>query len=42
MFERRPTYAGKISVYDSSIYIADAALHLMATNPELGIKNPYR
>ena len=33
---------GKISVYDSSIYIADAALHLMATQPELGIKNPYQ
>jgi putative spermidine/putrescine transport system substrate-binding protein len=33
---------GKISVYDSSIYIADAALHLMATQPDLGIKNPYQ
>jgi putative spermidine/putrescine transport system substrate-binding protein len=33
---------GKISVYDSSIYIADAALHLMTKNPELGIKNPYQ
>jgi putative spermidine/putrescine transport system substrate-binding protein len=32
---------GKVSVYDSSIYIADAALHLMQTNPELGITNPY-
>ena len=32
---------GKVSVYDSSIYIADAALHLMQTNPELGIANPY-
>jgi putative spermidine/putrescine transport system substrate-binding protein len=36
------TYAGKISVYDSSIYIADAALHLMQTTPDLGIKNPYQ
>jgi putative spermidine/putrescine transport system substrate-binding protein len=35
-------YAGKVSVYDSSIYIADAALHLMTTQPELGIKNPYQ
>jgi putative spermidine/putrescine transport system substrate-binding protein len=32
---------GKVSVYDSSIYIADAALHLIQTNPELGITNPY-
>ena len=34
--------AGKISVYDSSIYIADAAVHLMATKPDLGITNPYQ
>jgi len=33
---------GKVSVYDSSIYIADAALHLMQTNPDLGITNPYQ
>jgi putative spermidine/putrescine transport system substrate-binding protein len=32
---------GAISVYDSPIYIADAALYLMATQPELGITNPY-
>lgn len=35
-------YGGKVSIYDSSIYIADAALHLMQTNPELGIENPYQ
>ncbi len=34
-------YAGKITAYDSPIYIADAAVYLMATNPELGITNPY-
>jgi putative spermidine/putrescine transport system substrate-binding protein len=33
---------GKVSVYDSSIYIADAALHLMQTDPDLGITNPYQ
>jgi putative spermidine/putrescine transport system substrate-binding protein len=33
---------GKISVYDSSIFIADAALHLMATQPDLGITDPYQ
>ncbi len=33
--------AGKISVYDAPIYIADAAVLLMSTKPELNIKNPY-
>jgi putative spermidine/putrescine transport system substrate-binding protein len=33
--------AGKISVYDSPIYIADAALHLKATQPDLKIDNIY-
>ncbi|HEX6139559.1 MAG TPA: extracellular solute-binding protein [Candidatus Limnocylindria bacterium] len=34
--------AGKVSVYNSSIYIADAALHLKKTNPELGIEDIYQ
>jgi len=34
--------AGAISVYNSSIYIADAALHLMSTQADLGITNPYQ
>jgi putative spermidine/putrescine transport system substrate-binding protein len=34
-------YKGKITAYDSPIYIADAALYLMATQPDLGIKYPY-
>ncbi len=42
VWEGGAAYKGKISVYDSSIYIADAALHLMATKPDLGIKNPYQ
>ena len=33
---------GKVSVYDSSIYIADAALRLKNTQPDLGIDNPYQ
>ncbi len=33
--------AGKVSVYDSPIYIADAALHLKTTQPDLGIDNIY-
>jgi putative spermidine/putrescine transport system substrate-binding protein len=32
---------GKVTAYDSPIYIADAAVYLMATRPELGIQNPY-
>ena len=32
---------GRVQAYDGPIYIADAALYLMAHNPELGIKNPY-
>lgn len=34
-------HGGKVSIYDSADYIADAALHLMTTQPDLGIKNPY-
>jgi putative spermidine/putrescine transport system substrate-binding protein len=42
VWEGGSMYAGEISVYDSSIYIADAALHLMTTKPDLGITNPYQ
>jgi putative spermidine/putrescine transport system substrate-binding protein len=42
VWEGGSEYAGKISIYDSSIYIADAALHLMTTTPDLGIENPYQ
>lgn len=42
VWEGGSAYKGKISVYDSSIYIADAAIHLMKTKPELGIKDPYQ
>ena len=42
VWEGGSKYEGKISVYDSSIYIADAALHLMTKRPELGIKDPYQ
>ena len=34
-------YKGKISVYDESSYIADAALYLKFHEPKLGIENPY-
>lgn len=41
IFDPSSPYAGKFSVYDAPIYIADAAVVLMKTRPELGIKNPY-
>jgi putative spermidine/putrescine transport system substrate-binding protein len=34
-------YRGKVTAYDNPIYIADAALYLKATKPELGIDNVY-
>ena len=34
--------AGKISVYNYMIFIADAALHLKQTNPDLGIDDIYQ
>jgi putative spermidine/putrescine transport system substrate-binding protein len=41
MFESGTPADGAISVYDNAIYIADAAVYLMATQPDLGISNPY-
>jgi putative spermidine/putrescine transport system substrate-binding protein len=40
-FEPDSPYAGSITVYDSPIFIADAAMYLMAHNPDLGITDPY-
>jgi putative spermidine/putrescine transport system substrate-binding protein len=34
-------YKGKITAYDAPIYIADAAVYLKATKPELNITDPY-
>src|SRR5215467_8995439 len=34
-------YAGKISVYDGPIYMADGARYLKAHDPSLGITDPY-
>jgi putative spermidine/putrescine transport system substrate-binding protein len=42
IFEGASAYKGKISIYDSSIYIADAAIHLMQKKPDLKITNPYQ
>jgi putative spermidine/putrescine transport system substrate-binding protein len=41
VFDKASEQKGKVTAYDSPIYIADAALYLMATQPDLGIKDPY-
>ncbi len=41
VFDQAGAQKGKVTAYDSPIYIADAALYLMATKPELKIKDPY-
>jgi putative spermidine/putrescine transport system substrate-binding protein len=41
VFDAESPYAGKISAYDSPIYIADAAVYLMTHSPELEITDPY-
>jgi len=41
VFDGAGKYAGKVTAYDSPIYIADAALYLMKTKPDLKIKDPY-
>lgn len=41
VFDKASDHRGKITAYDSPIYIADAAVYLMAHKPELKITNPY-
>jgi putative spermidine/putrescine transport system substrate-binding protein len=41
VFEPDSPYAGKLTAYDSPIYIADAAMYLKAHQPDLGITDPY-
>ena len=41
VFDPDSPHKGKVTAYDSPIYIADAALYLMSTKPELGITNAY-
>ncbi|MCW2991533.1 MAG: spermidine/putrescine transporter substrate-binding protein [Solirubrobacterales bacterium] len=41
VFDDASKHAGKVTAYDNPIYIADAALYLKATQPDLGIDNPY-
>jgi putative spermidine/putrescine transport system substrate-binding protein len=42
IFEDGADFAGDISIYDSSIFIADAALFLKNTQADLGITDPYQ
>ena len=42
IWDPNTAYKGKISIYDDSIFIADAALYLKATQPDLGIDDPYQ
>jgi putative spermidine/putrescine transport system substrate-binding protein len=41
VFDEAGQHKGKVTAYDNPIYIADAALYLKATKPELKIENPY-
>ncbi len=41
VFDDAAEHSGAVTAYDSPIYIADAAVYLMATQPDLGIENPY-
>ncbi len=41
MFDANPSWGKQVSVYDAPIYIADAAVVLMSTKPDLKITNPY-
>jgi putative spermidine/putrescine transport system substrate-binding protein len=42
IWDENTPHKGKLSIYDDSIFIADAALYLKATQPDLGIENPYQ
>jgi len=41
VFDKASEHKGKVTAYDSPIYIADAALYLMKHQPDLKITNPY-
>ncbi len=41
VFDKKNPYSGKVTAPDNPIYIADAALYLSKTQPDLGITNPY-
>jgi putative spermidine/putrescine transport system substrate-binding protein len=41
VFDPNSPYKGKVTAYDEPIYIADAALYLSKTQPDLKITDPY-
>ena len=41
VWDANSPHKGKVTAYDNPIYIADAALYLKATQPDLGIENVY-
>lgn len=41
LYDTKSSYSGKISISDSPLTLADAALYAKASQPKLGIKNPY-
>ena len=41
VFEADSPYKGKVTAYNYAIYIADAAVYLMKSRPELKITDPY-
>ena len=41
VFDKNSPYSGKVTAYDSPIYIADAALYLKSAKPSLKITDPY-
>jgi putative spermidine/putrescine transport system substrate-binding protein len=41
VYDADSPYAGKITAYDDWTSIADAAVYLKASQPDLGIENPY-
>jgi putative spermidine/putrescine transport system substrate-binding protein len=41
VFDKAAQNKGHVTAYDSPIYIADAALYLKSTRPDLKIANPY-
>jgi putative spermidine/putrescine transport system substrate-binding protein len=41
VFDANSPYKGKVTAYDAPISLADGALYLMKSKPDLGIKSPY-
>ncbi|HUP54751.1 MAG TPA: extracellular solute-binding protein [Methylomirabilota bacterium] len=41
VFDPASPYKGKVTAYNYAIYVADAAVYLMKTKPDLKITNPY-